>query len=71
MLHSQSYYKTMIRKTIASCSGILPPQEQVWDPVLSSIRARNAQGITITNCDVTTRSRVNLVNPIIPWNRYV
>ena len=33
------------------------------DPVLSSIRVRNAQGITITNCDVTTWSWVNLVNP--------
>ena len=31
--------------------------------VPSSIRARNAQEMNITNCDVTTRSWVNLVNP--------
>ena len=30
----------------------------------SSIHVRNAQGITITNCDVTTWSWVILVNPI-------
>ena len=33
------------------------------DPVPSSIRARNVQGINITNRDVTTWSWVNLVNP--------
>ena len=32
------------------------------DPVLSSIRARNALTQTVTNCDVTTWSWVNLVN---------
>ena len=39
------------------------------DPVPSSIRARNAQGINITNCDVTTWSWVNLVNPPLPLGR--
>ena len=34
------------------------------DAVPSLIRARNAQGINITNCDVTTWSWVNLVNPV-------
>ena len=34
------------------------------DPVPSSIRARNAQGINITNYYVTTWSWVNLVNPV-------
>ena len=33
------------------------------DPIPSSIHARNAQGTNITNCDVTTWSWVNLVNP--------
>ena len=31
----------------------------------SSSRARNAQGIKITNCDVTTWSWVNLMNPYL------
>ena len=35
------------------------------DPVPASIRARNAQKINITNCDVTTWSWVNLVHPLI------
>ena len=39
------------------------PQESSLDPVPSSIRARNAQEINITNCDVTAWSWVNLVNP--------
>ena len=34
------------------------------DPVPASIRARNAQEINITNCDVTTWSWVNLVHPM-------
>ena len=37
MLHSQSYYKTTIRKTIASC---LPPRRHVW---ISSIFDPRAQ----------------------------
>ena len=40
-------------------SESLPEQ----DPVPSSIRARNALEINITNCDVTTWGWVNLVNP--------
>jgi len=56
MLHSQSYYKTTIRKNNSKLFTCL-------DPVLSSIRAHNAQGLDITNCDVTTWSWVNLVNP--------
>ena len=30
------------------------------DPVPSSFHEHNAQGINVTNCDVTTTSRVNL-----------
>ena len=58
--------KTTIRKTIASCKSNFTATRSCLDPVLSSICARNAQGITITNCDVTTWSRVNLVNPAYP-----
>ena len=60
---SQSYYKykTTTRKTIEqaglAASESLPHiEESSLDPVPSSIRARNAQEINITNCDVTTRS---------------
>ena len=64
---SQSYckYKTTTRKTIASCKWKFTSQGTLYwaDPIPSSIRARNAQGINITNCDVTTWSWVNLVNP--------
>ena len=35
-------------------------------PVPASIRARNAQEINITNCDVTTWSWVNSVHPLCP-----
>ena len=58
--------KTTICKTIASCKSNFTATRSCLDPVLSSIRARNAQGLTITNCDVTTWSRVNLVNPAYP-----
>ena len=58
--------KTTIRKTIASCKSNFTATMSCLDPVLSSIRTRNAQGITITNCDVTTWSWVNLVNPAYP-----
>ena len=44
-------------------SGKLTSRESNLDPVPSSIRARNAQGINITNCDVTT---LNFVNPPFP-----
>ena len=51
--NSQSYYKykTMTRKTRASCKLKFTSS---LDPVPSSIRARNAQEINITICDVTT-----------------
>ena len=39
---------------------LLRVQLTCLDPVPSSTRARNAQGINITNCDVTTWSWVNL-----------
>ena len=48
----------MTRKTVGS--GSLPHKE--LDPVPFSIRAHNVQGITITNCDVTTWSWVKLVS---------
>ena len=46
----------------------LPHKSLVWDPVPSSIRARNAQEINITNCDVTTWSWVpgELGEPPLP-----
>ena len=69
MLHSESYYKTTIRKTIASCKWNFTSTRSCLDPVLSSIRAHNAQGITITNCDFTTWSWVNLVNPELTRQR--
>ena len=43
--------------------GLLGVQLTCLDPVPASIRARNAQEINITNCDVTTWSWVNLVHP--------
>ena len=43
---------------------LLGVQLTCLDPVPASIRARNAQEINITNCDVTTWSWVNLVHPI-------
>ena len=70
---SQSYYKykTKTRKTTASClphkvlhTELLGVQLTCLDPVPASIRARNAQEINITNCDVTTWSWVNLVHPV-------
>ena len=42
---------------------LLGVQLTCLDPVPASIRARNAQEINITNCDVTTWSWVNLVHP--------
>ena len=54
---------TTTLKTRASCKSKFTSQESSLDPVPSSIRARNAQEINITNCDVTTWSWVNLVNP--------
>ena len=56
---SQSYYKykTMTHSQQSQQSGL--------DLVPTSIRARNAHEINITNCDVTTWSWVNLVNPIL------
>ena len=44
---------------------LLGVQLTCLDPVPASIRARNAQEINITNCDVTTWSWVNLVHPSI------
>ena len=44
---------------------LLGVQLTCLDPVPASIRARNAQEINITNCDVTTWSWVNLVHPYI------
>ena len=55
--------------------AVFTSQESSLDPVPSSISARNAQEIYITNCDVTTwswawaRGRVNLVNPRVPSSR--
>ena len=43
---------------------LLGVQLTCLDPVPASIRARNAQEINITNCDVTTWSWVNLVHPL-------
>ena len=43
---------------------LLGVQLTCLDPVPASIRARNAQEINITNCDVTTWSWVNLVHPV-------
>ena len=43
---------------------LLGVQLTCLDPVPASIRARNAQEINITNCDVTTWSWVNLVPPV-------
>ena len=42
---------------------LLGVQLTCLNPVPASIRARNAQEINITNCDVTTWSWVNLVHP--------
>ena len=42
---------------------LLGVQLTCLDPVPASIRARNAQEINITNCNVTTWSWVNLVHP--------
>ena len=42
---------------------LLGVQLTCLDPVPASIRARNAQEINITNCDVTTWRWVNLVHP--------
>ena len=44
---------------------LLGVQLTCLDPVPASIRARNAQEINITNCDVTTWSWVNLVHPAV------
>ena len=44
---------------------LLVVQLTCLDPVPASIRARNAQEINITNCDVTTWSWVNLVHPVL------
>ena len=46
---------------------LLEVQLTCLDPVPASIRARNAQEINITNCDVTTWSWVNLVHPGWVW----
>ena len=46
-------------------SELLWVQLTCLDPVPASIRARNAQEINITNCDVTTWSWVNLVHPLV------
>ena len=43
---------------------LLGVQLKCLNPVPASIRARNAQEINITNCDVTTWSWVNLVHPL-------
>ena len=44
---------------------LLGVQLTCLDPVPASNRARNAQEINITNCDVTTWIWVNLVHPIL------
>ena len=49
----------MIRKTIAKCKWNFTFTRSCLDPVLSSVRARNAQGITIT-----IDSRVTLSMPL-------
>ena len=45
-------------------SKLFTSMRSCLNPVLSSIRARNALTLTITNGDVTTWSWVNLVNPL-------
>ena len=66
MLHlvHRVYYKckTTTHKTTFTT------QESSLDPVPSSILARNAQEINITNCDVTTRSWVKVVNPWVSFH---